>query len=79
MNPGFLGGEVGVDMALGNLIYHRAGQRAHYEPAAQGCDWGAAYLGLLATDAKQPGLGKVGAPLTSIQKDPGFLSRSVHA
>lgn len=38
MNPGFLGGEVGVDMALGNLIYHRAGQRAHYEPAAQGCD-----------------------------------------
>ena len=26
MNPGFLGGEVGVDMALGNLIYHRAGQ-----------------------------------------------------
>ena len=55
MNPGFLRGEVGVDMTLGKLIiYHRTGQRARYEPAAQGCDWGA-YLGLLATDPKQPG------------------------
>lgn len=56
MNPGFLGGEVGVDMALGKpIIYHRAGQRARYEAAAQGCDWVASYLGLLATDTKQPG------------------------
>lgn len=55
MNPGFLRGEVGVDMTLGKLIiYHRTGQRACYEPAAQGCDWGAC-LGLLATDPKQPG------------------------
>lgn len=55
MSPGFLRGEVGVDMTLGKLIiYPRAGQRARCEPAAQGCDW-VAYLGLLATDPKRPG------------------------